>query len=216
MATIAVFRFPSDTLVLGALFEAHPAATVEIEGVIPTGTAMTPYFWVDGVSERQVRDSLDSETGVNGVEIVDTFEGRALLRCNCQNGHNKLFDIVAACDVSLLAAEGTADGWTLTFRGNEAGALARFDEASREAGLSLELCDLHDTARPITEDATVLTQPQREALRLAYENGYYETPRETTLAEIAGELDISRQALANRLARGYRSLIRTYVLAEST
>jgi predicted DNA binding protein len=52
-----------------------------------------------------------------------------------------------------------------------------------------------------------LTEPQREALLLAYEQGYYDSPRTTTLADLADQFGISRQAVSNRLKRGTRQLI---------
>lgn len=61
-------------------------------------------------------------------------------------------------------------------------------------------------------DATVLTDPQAEAIRCAYHHGYFDTPRQTTLDVIAGELDISRQALADRLRRAYKRLIEVTVV----
>ena len=211
MATIAVFRFPTETFVLGRIFETYPEATVEIERVIPTGAAVTPYFWVEGIRDEGVRSLLDSATGIDGVTLVDTFDGRSLIRCNCAGVHSTLFDVVEACDVSLLAAEGTIDGWTLTLRGDEKTALTAFDSASRDAGLAPTLADIHEVTDAPSGDTTPLTDPQREALQLAYRAGYYEEPRAATLAELAGELGISRQALASRLRRGYRGLIRAYV-----
>ncbi|MFC6756071.1 helix-turn-helix domain-containing protein [Halomicroarcula sp. GCM10025894] len=56
-----------------------------------------------------------------------------------------------------------------------------------------------------------MTAPQREALVLAYKNGYYAEPRETNLAELAAEVGISRQAFARRLNRGYRTLIESHL-----
>jgi len=61
-------------------------------------------------------------------------------------------------------------------------------------------------------DATVLTGPQAEAINCAYDQGYFDTPRQTTLDRIATELGISRQALADRLRRGYKRLIETHVV----
>ena len=46
----------------------------------------------------------------------------------------------------------------------------------------------------------------------AFEAGYYDIPRDATLEDIADELEISRQALANRLRRGYRNLIGTTLM----
>lgn len=49
-------------------------------------------------------------------------------------------------------------------------------------------------------DLQDLTQKQRQAAVRALAAGYYELPRETTLAELAVELDISKSALSQRLA----------------
>lgn len=45
-----------------------------------------------------------------------------------------------------------------------------------------------------------LTAKQREAATRAVAEGYYETPRETTIGELADELEISKSAMSQRLA----------------
>lgn len=52
-----------------------------------------------------------------------------------------------------------------------------------------------------------MTAAQQEALLLAFESGFYDSPRTTTLAEIGDELEISQQAVSSRLRRGTRRLI---------
>jgi len=59
-----------------------------------------------------------------------------------------------------------------------------------------------------------LTSEQREALKLAYEEGYYDDPRGTDQAALADSLGISRQALSARLRRGYRALLATAVVSD--
>jgi predicted DNA binding protein len=69
------------------------------------------------------------------------------------------------------------------------------------------------TATDMTDrsDDYGLTAPQRQALLLAVEHGYYDVPRNGTLTDIAGELDISEQAASQRLRRGTRSLLRSTI-----
>jgi predicted DNA binding protein len=52
-----------------------------------------------------------------------------------------------------------------------------------------------------------LTDEQREALVLARREGYFDVPRGITLEELGTMLDISRQAVSNRLRRGTRHLV---------
>ncbi len=56
-----------------------------------------------------------------------------------------------------------------------------------------------------------LTDPQREALRIAYEMGYFDIPRTASLSDIAGELDIAPSSLSERLRRAQTHLIETTV-----
>jgi predicted DNA binding protein len=46
---------------------------------------------------------------------------------------------------------------------------------------------------------------------LAYERGFFDIPRRATAADLAAELDVSRQAVSERLRRGYAALVETHV-----
>jgi hypothetical protein len=50
-------------------------------------------------------------------------------------------------------------------------------------------------------DLDALTEKQREALELAYDEGYFERPRRANQAQLAEGLGISKQAFSRRLAR---------------
>jgi predicted DNA binding protein len=63
-------------------------------------------------------------------------------------------------------------------------------------------------------DLSELTTKQREALEVAMSGGYYEEPKETTIEELAAELDISRQAYSHRLKEAERRVF-SQVLADS-
>lgn len=55
------------------------------------------------------------------------------------------------------------------------------------------------TAESTTIDLSHLTTKQREAAMIAVSEGYYQTPRETSLDDLAGALGISKSALSQRL-----------------
>jgi predicted DNA binding protein len=56
-------------------------------------------------------------------------------------------------------------------------------------------------------ETTGLTDDQHQAMERAVELGYYEIPRRITLKELAADLEISHQALSERLRRASRNLI---------
>jgi predicted DNA binding protein len=55
-------------------------------------------------------------------------------------------------------------------------------------------------SEPTTVDFSQLTTKQREAATMAVSEGYYETPRQTSMDELATALDISKSALSQRLS----------------
>lgn len=60
-------------------------------------------------------------------------------------------------------------------------------------------------------EVSTITEKQREALELATELGYYETPRQTDLGDIADELGISESAASQRLNGAETKLVRGFL-----
>ena len=52
------------------------------------------------------------------------------------------------------------------------------------------------------------TPEQREAVSLAFDRGYFETPRNATLSALADELGISQQAFSDRVRRANEKILR--------
>lgn len=115
---------------------------------------------------------------------------------------------VAESDVIVLSATGSREGRAFELRADADDALSAFHRRCEELGVPATLTRLGQVSeRSSAESAYDLTPEQREALRLAFEEGYYEEPRETDLDALATQLGITRQAFAARLRRGYRNLV---------
>lgn len=72
-----------------------------------------------------------------------------------------------------------------------------------------------DTGRRMLElDADAVTDKQRQAVRAAIEAGYYETPREADLADLADALEVSKSAVSQRLTAVESKLVAELVEAE--
>ena len=61
--------------------------------------------------------------------------------------------------------------------------------------------------RLVQVDVGILTEMQRRTLEMAYEAGYYETPRRTDLGELSEELGVSRSAVSQRLNTAEAKLV---------
>jgi len=61
-----------------------------------------------------------------------------------------------------------------------------------------------------------LTAIQEKILRLAYESGYYEVPRGTSIAELAKKLGISPHAISETIRRAHKRLVERYLFLEQS
>lgn len=109
-------------------------------------------------------------------------------------------------DVVYLTVELQDGEYTVRARAPDRAALSAIREYCLEEGVPFELKRVY-REDPSNGGSHSLTAAQEEALRLAYERGYYDSPRGTSLEEIGDVLGVSRQAVADRLRRGYKRLI---------
>lgn len=212
MATVAEFTLEPEEFPLGTVFEELPDATVELESIIPDANGDIPYFWVRGIETDDIVGQFSDHPGAQDIRLVDYVDGEYLMRCQWISGYETVLDAFNVPGVVLRSAVGTAVEWTFEIRGETRDDVAEFRQCCRDHDIPVTLTALHPLGSP--ENQYDLTEKQREALVLAYELGYFNSPRESRLENVAGELGISQQALASRLRRGNRRLIEQ-VLVES-
>ncbi|WP_226041436.1 helix-turn-helix domain-containing protein [Natrinema sp. DC36] len=205
MATVAEFTLAADEFPLGTVFATLPDVTVQLERVIPDTNGVVPYFWVRGTESDTIVKQFSDHPGVRDIRVVDSTDGETLMRCAWVPEYDGVLDALITPEVVLLSAIGTEKQWTFELRGESRKAIAEFREYCHDHGIPVSLTELH-ALRPLDVKQN-LTDSQRDALILAYERGYFDSPRGTTLKEIADDLEISQQALGARLRRGNRRLI---------
>lgn len=206
MATEMELQVPAMAFPLGSVFENEPDVTVELERLIPNETVTIPYFWVRGGDAGAVESAFESHEGVTDIRLIDSVDDEHLMRAKWVQTYNGLLAALAEANLTLLSAVGTREGWRFEVRGDSQEAMAAFREYRRERELPVEITTVH-ALFPIQSEGYALTDSQREALILAYERGYFDTPRRTSLEDIAAELDITQQSLSSRLRRGHRRLL---------
>jgi predicted DNA binding protein len=83
-------------------------------------------------------------------------------------------------------------------------------------GIDFEFGHLEDATgwRHSLLSSRSLRSEQRETLELAVDRGYFETPREVTLDELADELDLPRSTVSYRLRRATAELAKGFVEEE--
>jgi predicted DNA binding protein len=114
-------------------------------------------------------------------------------------------------NATILEAHGQ-DNWLFRIRFNDHESLSAFSDYCRRHEIRLNVRRVHNlTAEELNDAPFELTDEQREALELAVERGYFEVPRRATLSDLAGDLDVSQQAVSERLRRGTNKVMRALV-----
>ncbi len=207
MSVFAEFHIPTEVLALEQTFENAPETVIEVERVVAATDILTPYFWVSTSDLDRFEEAAKADTSVENLEQVDTFEDAALYRANWTENVESIVYAYTNIGALILEATGSADVWELQMRFDDHDRLRQFQEYCVEHGLPYDLQRLHDISNPKTSSQYDLTDKQHTALMTAWEAGYFETPREATLEDLASDLEISQQALSNRVRRGLNTLI---------
>lgn len=207
MVTEATFAVPAHAFPLERLLCRDPSATVELERIVPTHDGTVPHVWVRGTDLEDPAALAGDDPGVAAAEVVDVVADDVLLGVEWRPDRIPLLDVLNECVCQLLRFTGTGDEWTFDVRAAEREDIAAVQRRCRERDVPITVTKLR-ALRP-TEDGSrvAMTDKQYEALVYAFENGYFETPRQITMAEIGEELGISEQAVGSRLRRGIRTVL---------
>ncbi len=114
----------------------------------------------------------------------------------------------------LVTRDGDSERWRILMQNDEkVGMLYDTIGASLREGLTFRFEHLKPVeSSPLAPfDSRSLRPEQRRVLEVAMEEGYYETPRETTLDEIADRLDCPRSTVSYRLRRAEAEVVSEFL-----
>ena len=214
MATVMQFTSPADEFPLGTVFENLPQVTVELERLIPDESLIIPYFWVRGAHASDIEAAFEAHRGVVSIKLIDDVDGEYLMRAEWKDDYYGVLNALAHANIVVLSGMGTKAGWQFEVRGESRDRIGEFQTDCQAHDIPIQITAVHSLL-PVHGDGYELTDTQREALVLAYERGYFDSPRTASLEDIASELDISQQSLSSRLRRGHRRLISKTLITSS-
>lgn len=206
MTIFAEFAVPAGEFGPGPILPAGTEVRAELERLVPSGSSVE-YVWLVGDERAAAVEALPDRPGVTAARVVDELPGRTLVRLSW-DGENPVLRAVGATGGVLLGAEGDADRWRLRLRFPDREVLGEFYERCAAEGADVSLEQVNSTGATGREDLFDLSPAQRETVLAAFERGYFEIPRETTLDALADHLGVSDQAVSERLRRGLETLLR--------
>ncbi|MFC6767629.1 helix-turn-helix domain-containing protein [Natrinema soli] len=214
MSVIAEFTLSTEEFVFGSALATIEEMVLELEAIVPTGNRVVPYFWATGEDFESFERHVLSDPDIESITQLDRIDKTALYRAEWSHDVDGLLDGLAGTEAVVLEASTMKEGWHFRVRFLNHDLLGQFYNFCTEQDISIHV----ERVYTLTEASRAgqifeLTSKQRKAIVLAVQYGYFKVPRETTLSEIADELDISQQAASKRVRRGADKVLRNALLA---
>ncbi|WP_135828484.1 helix-turn-helix domain-containing protein [Halorussus halobius] len=209
MSVLAEITVPASEFVLTDTLTTAPGMRIEIKRVVAGSARVTPYFWATGGDFEAFEQALrDDPTIEDMLTLEEQSDDERFYRVTWESGDPNLLSAVSDTKATILeAVTDDGDEWSLKVLFPDRDALSAFHGYCVAHEFSFQLERVYTADNPEEAGEYEVTNEQQEALKAAYEAGYFDVPRQTTLTELADRLGISSNALSARLRRGHRNLL---------
>lgn len=216
MSVILEFTIDGEDFQLGEVLSGPETMHLELERIVPTGPMIMPFVWATGKSHDAFEENVQSHPAVKEFMALDKVGDSALYRIEWQEDPTDLIEGIAEADAVVLEARGN-EQWGFRLRFPDHDKLSRIHNFILEHDIPIQIERTYTLTEPTERGHRFgLSQQQREALVLAARRGYFATPREASLEDLAEELDISEQATSNRIRRGNEKVLRQVLLKSAS
>lgn len=205
-----IVEFEFDVAPFRRALDAAPDVEVEMEHLSSTDTVpLRTFFWAHGGDLDAFEAGFDDDPTIEAQKRIAERDNSRLYRVAHPNDLPAVDAYRAAVELDAVvhSVTGTNDGIEVEMWFPDRDTLSEWRDRIRERGLSMDIHAIYDEDEIPPERHHGLSDRQREALLAAAEMGYFSIPRETSLAGLAEELDVSSQAASERLRRGMETLV---------
>lgn len=210
MSTIVKASVPTEQFALAETFEAVPSAEFDALRLVTHGSdRVIPLLWATNVDPATVSEAMRDDDTTADVRLVSRRNHESLFRMRWTARIRFVTHVMVEERGAIVSARGTDDDWTFRVLFPERESVSATYEACEDYDIDLDIQRIYGLDEAPSLGGFHLTDEQFTAITVALERGYYAVPRETTLEELADRLDVSHQALSERLRRGHRALVRS-------
>lgn len=173
----------------------------------------------DGASIETIEETLSADPTVARTHPMPNYQGTHVFGVRFSSETELLAPMVTRHEgLSLEARRTDPDsgiiGWWERWLFSSRDGLNAVWEHARDRGFQFEVRSINEFRSEGSAATGSLTEQQRETLLFAYDRGYFEEPRRTSLEELAGEMGLSSTAVGGRIRRGVNALVEATVVQE--
>ncbi|MFT4889781.1 MAG: putative DNA binding protein [Halobacteriales archaeon] len=214
MSVIVEFDVRATDFELGRVLAVPGRGRIKLQEMIPLGEQVIPLIWLYETDSEEFVDAVRSHEGVDRLIEFDETSDRILYGLHWDMSEDELLSAVSDHGGYLLKGSGSGGTWSLQVRFPDHDSVSSFDDECREKGIGLTATAVYNPTPPEASEWYGLSTAQRETLLLALSEGYYDIPRQISTKELGELLDISDQAVTERLRRAIRTLSENTILTE--
>lgn len=201
----ARFRMPlREDLWVNELSSAFPEATFRLLTGVPKDDYALELGEVQAADAERVVTAIRAHPDISAYEAVHQDETRAVgqYKVADQGLYEFLWQSSLPPEFPVVVESGTMEFDLTTSRER----FEAFCEALEETKQHYQLLSVVHTE----DEEPILTARQRECMTVALRRGYFEVPRDCTLAEVAAGLDIDKSTASETIRRGTARVLRQF------
>lgn len=166
-------------------------------------------LWADGSNFDAFEDALKTDRTVSTpLQVIEVGDRRLYqLELIGEGRQTSIYPILIEEGGVIQDLVATHDGWEFRVAFPNKSSFQRFYDFCREHQITMNVDRIYEQQSDLIDSIPGLTDTQRETLLTAIDYGYFEIPRENSLAELAAQLGISQNAASERIRRGVKQLI---------
>lgn len=210
MSVIAEFRVAGPGIPTVGALAASPEMRLHVEQVVAEDPEEPLIFaWARGGDFEAFERALSESDVIKRFGVLESLDDERLYRIRISaDAEVGFYAVDVELGTSRLETVASHEGLDLRMRFPDQDALQQYFDRCRDMGVTVSLRRLyHDDEGDPDGDGFGLSPKQREALEDAYQRGFFDVPRESSLSEVAGDFGVSEQALSERLRRATSTLI---------
>jgi predicted DNA binding protein len=196
-----------ETMWIADASTAYPDVTFRVISTQYDDGTATGLFEIEGDDVLQILARANEKNDITGMDLLWKNAEKTVVQIETDNP--LLLLPVSRVGVPLKTPFVISDGvasWEVFTSHSKLSELAdEFDEL----GIPYDLESVQEF--DAVEDDAILTARQREVLSTAFEAGYYDTPREASLTEVAESLDVTKSTCSDILHRAEGKIIERYI-----
>lgn len=173
-------------------------------------------FLIEYNDRAELERMLEDDATVKEYELVDWTDRTGIYYIEHTPETKLISTVVTDVNGFLVHTETRGSGWLVRLLLPSREALNTVWTYANENDITIAIIEIYGNDDAGGETSYGLTDEQKTALKIAYEEGYFREPRDISLNEVADEIGLSSTAMSGRLRRGMRNLIAATLAEDGT